>query len=66
MATILVVGEQASGHLKKATLSALAAAQQLSQKTGGQVAGLVIGAGAGQAAEDLSAYGIPVQVVEGA
>jgi electron transfer flavoprotein alpha subunit len=66
MATILVVGEQASGHLKKATLSALSAAQQVAQKTGGQVAGLVVGAGAGQAAEELSAYGIPVQVVEGA
>src|SRR5213595_2632633 len=66
MATILVVGEQASGHLKKATLSALAAAQQLAQKTGGQLAGLVVGASAGQAAEELSAYGIPVHVVEGA
>ena len=66
MATILVVGEQASGHLKKATLSALAAAQQLAQKTGGQLAGLVIGASAGQAAQELSAYGIPVHVVEGA
>ena len=66
MAAILVVGEQASGHLKKATLSALAAAQQLAQKTGGQLAGLVVGASAGQAAEELSAYGIPVHVVEGA
>ena len=66
MAAILVVGEQASGHLKKATLSALAAAQQLAQKTGGQLAGLVIGASAGQAAQELSAYGIPVHVVEGA
>ena len=32
MATILLVAEQAHGHLKKATLSALAAAQQLAQK----------------------------------
>src|SRR5262249_19055680 len=65
MATILVVGEQAGGHLKKATLSALSAAQQVAQKTGGQLAGLVVGAGAGQAAEELSTYGIPVHVVEG-
>jgi electron transfer flavoprotein alpha subunit len=66
MATILVVGEQANGHLKKATLSALAAAQQIAQKTGGQIAGVVVGAGAGQSAQELAAYGIPVHVVEGA
>jgi electron transfer flavoprotein alpha subunit len=65
MATILVVGEQAGGHLKKATLSALAAAQQVAQIAGGQIAGLVVGAGAGKAAEELSAYGIAVHVVEG-
>ena len=32
MPPILVLGEQASGHLKKATLSALAAAQQLARR----------------------------------
>src|SRR5690349_13186723 len=66
MATILVVGEQAGGHLKKATLAALSAAQQLAAKTGGQIAGLVIGGGAGQSAQELAGYGIPVHVVEGA
>jgi electron transfer flavoprotein alpha subunit len=65
MATILVVGEQAGGHLKKASLSALTAAQQLAQKTGGQIAGALIGAGAGQAAQELASYGVPVHVVEG-
>jgi len=66
MGTILVVGEQANGHLKKATLSALTAAQQVAQNTGGKIAGVVIGAGAGQAAQELAGYGIPVHVVEGA
>ena len=66
MATILVVAEQANGHLKKATLSALTAAQQVAKNTGANIAGVVIGAGAGQAAQDLAAYGIPVHVVEGA
>ena len=66
MATILVVGEQAGGHLKKATLAALSAAQQLAAKTGGQIAGLVIGGGAGQSAQELASYGIAVHVVEGA
>jgi len=64
MATILVVAEQAGGHLKKASLSALTAAQQLAHKTGGQIAGALIGAGAGQAAQELASYGVPVHVVE--
>jgi electron transfer flavoprotein alpha subunit len=66
MATILVVAEQAGGHLKKASLSALSAAQQLAQKNGGQVAALLVGAGAGQSAPGLASYGVPVHVVEGA
>ena len=66
MATILLIGEQAHGHLKKATLSALSAAQQLAQKNGGQVQGLLIGAGAAQAAQELSGYLGTVHAVEGA
>ncbi|HWE23347.1 MAG TPA: electron transfer flavoprotein subunit alpha/FixB family protein [Myxococcales bacterium] len=65
MATILLVAEQAAGHLKKASLSALAAAQQLAQKNGGQVAAVLVGAGAGQSAQELASYGVSVQVVEG-
>jgi electron transfer flavoprotein alpha subunit len=65
MATILVVAEQAGGHLKKASLSALSAAQQLAQKNGGQVAAVLIGAGVGQSAQELAGYGVPVNVVEG-
>jgi electron transfer flavoprotein alpha subunit len=66
MATILLIAEQAHGHLKKATLSALAAAHQLAQKNGGQIQGAVIGAGAGQAAQELAAYVSTVHAVEGA
>jgi len=66
MATILLIGEQAHGHLKKATLSALSAARQLAQKNGGQVQGLLIGAGAAQAAQELSGYLGTVHAVEGA
>jgi electron transfer flavoprotein alpha subunit len=65
MATILLIGEQAHGHLKKATLSALSAAQQLAQRNGGQVQGLLIGAGAAQAAQELSGYVGTVHAVEG-
>ncbi len=64
MATILLVAEQSHGHLKKATLNALAAAQQLAKASGGQVQGMVVGAGAQQSAQELAAYGIPVHAVE--
>jgi electron transfer flavoprotein alpha subunit len=66
MATILLIAEQAHGHLKKATLSALAAAQQLAQKNGGQIQAVLIGAGAGQAAQELAAFVPTVHTVEGA
>ena len=65
MATILLVAEQAQGHLKKATLSALTAAQQLAQKNGGQIQGLLIGPGAAQSAQDLAGYVPAVLTVEG-
>jgi electron transfer flavoprotein alpha subunit len=66
MATILVIAEQAHGHLKKATLSAVAAAQQLAQKNGGTLQGVAIGPGSQQAAQELAAYVGTVYAVEGA
>ena len=65
MATILLIAEQAHGHLKKAMLSALTAAQQLAQKGGGQIQAVVIGAGAAQSAQELAAYVPTVHAVEG-
>src|SRR6202171_6395898 len=65
MATILLIGEQAEGKLKKATLHALAAAQQLAQKNGGQGRAGLIGKGAAAAAQELAAYTGNVQSVEG-
>ena len=62
MATILLVGEQAHGQLKKATLNALAAAQQLAQKNGGQIHAVAVGGGA----QDLAGYVGTVYAVEGA
>jgi electron transfer flavoprotein alpha subunit len=66
MATILLIAEQAHGHLKKATLNALSAAQQLAQKNGGQVHAVLVGQGVSAAAEELAAYGVPVHAVDGA
>ena len=62
MATILLVAEQAHGHLKKATLNALTAAQQLAQKNGGQIQAVVVG-GAG---EELAQFVQNVHFVQNA
>ena len=57
MATILVIGEQANGHLKKATLNALTAAQQLAAKNGGQIQGVLVGGpDAAGSAQEFAAY----------
>jgi electron transfer flavoprotein alpha subunit len=61
MATILVVGEQAHGQLKKATLNALTAAQQLAAKNGGQIQAVVVGG----SAQELAGYVPTVHAVEG-
>ncbi|MFL5291320.1 MAG: electron transfer flavoprotein subunit alpha/FixB family protein [Myxococcales bacterium] len=66
MAAILVVGEQAHGHLKKATLSALTAAQQMAQKSGAQIQAVLVGSGIGPSAQELASYGFPVHAVDAA
>jgi electron transfer flavoprotein alpha subunit len=67
MATILVIGEQAHGHLKKATLNALTAAQELAEKNGAQIQAVIIGgADAATAAQALAAHVPVVQLVQGA
>jgi len=66
MAAILVVGEQAHGHLKKATLSALTAAQEIAQKTGAQIQGVLVGSGIGPSAQEFASYGVPVHAVDAA
>jgi electron transfer flavoprotein alpha subunit len=66
MAAILVVGEQAHGHLKKATLAALSAAQQIGQKTGAQIQGVLVGSGIGTSAQEFASYGITVHAVDAA
>jgi electron transfer flavoprotein alpha subunit len=66
MATILLIAEQGHGHLKKSTLNALTAAQQLAEKSGGQVQALVVGQGVSTAAQELAAHGVPVHAVDSA
>jgi electron transfer flavoprotein alpha subunit len=64
MAAILLIAEQAHGQLKKATLNALSAAQQLAEKSGGKVQALLVGNGVSPAAQELAAYGVPVHAVD--
>ena len=66
MATILVIAEQAKGQLKKATFHALGAAQQIAQRTSGQIHAVVIGEGIGEAAKAAAAAGATVHAVDGA
>src|SRR5689334_1667744 len=60
---VLVVAEQVSGTVKKATLHALGAGKELARRVGGKVAILALGKGAGAAAQELAAYG-DVRVAE--
>lgn len=57
MGNILVVAEQHKGKLRKATLNALGAAQQVKGRVGGELHVLVIGEGIGEAAKELAGYG---------
>jgi len=57
MSNVLVVAEQVHGHVKKATLNALGAGQQLAARSGGKLHVLVLGKGVAALAEELKAYG---------
>jgi electron transfer flavoprotein alpha subunit len=56
MANVLIVAEQQSGAVKKATLNALGAGRALAGRTGGKLHVLALGPGAAAAAEQLKAY----------
>ncbi|WP_242344486.1 electron transfer flavoprotein subunit alpha/FixB family protein [Anaeromyxobacter terrae] len=64
MSNVLVIAEQSRGTLRKATLSALTAAREVARRTGGGVSALVLGSGAGAAAEELAAHGVPVRLAD--
>jgi len=64
MNNVLVLAEQSHGKLKKATLSAMGAAQQLARRTGGQLVGLVLGKGVQAAADEMASYGFAVRLAD--
>jgi electron transfer flavoprotein alpha subunit len=57
MSNVLIVAEQAAGTLRKATLHAVAAGQDLARRTKGKLVLLVLGQGVGPLAEQLKAHG---------
>jgi electron transfer flavoprotein alpha subunit len=66
MSNVLIVAEQSGGHLKKASLHAIAAGQALAGRTGGQVHVAVLGKGIGGIATELAGYGVTVHAADGA
>jgi electron transfer flavoprotein alpha subunit len=63
---VLIVAEQSGGTLRKATLNALAAGQELARRTGGKVHAIVLGQGIGAIATELAAYGVAVHAADDA
>ncbi len=57
MSNVLVLAEQLEGKLKKSSLHALAAGQQIAARSGGKVIALVLGKGVGDAAAELAVHG---------
>jgi electron transfer flavoprotein alpha subunit len=66
MPNVLIFCEQSTGGLKKASLPAITAGQQLAKAVGGELHLLVVGDGAAKAAEAAKGFGArTVHVVEG-
>src|SRR5512143_1389161 len=66
MSNVLIVAEQAQGHLRKATLHALAAGREIAKRTGGKVHLALLGKGVAALGEELAAYGADVHVADAA
>src|SRR5512146_1109365 len=57
MANVLIVAEQVSGTLRKATLHAIGAGQDLARRAGGKLQILVLGQGVSGVADQLKVHG---------
>ena len=64
MSNVLIVAEQVGGVLRKATLHALGAGQELARRTGGELHVLVLGHGVAGLAQELAAYGAAVHAAD--
>jgi electron transfer flavoprotein alpha subunit len=61
---VLIIAEQSGGHLKKATLHAVAAGQAIAGRTGGKVHVALLGKGVGAVAAEIAAHGVTVHAAE--
>ena len=66
MGNVLIIAEQSGGHLKKATLHAVAAGQAIAARTGGSVHVALLGSGVSALATELAGHGVTVHVADGA
>jgi electron transfer flavoprotein alpha subunit len=66
MSNVLIVAEQSGGHLRKATLHAIAAGQALAGRTGGTVHVALLGKGVGGIAAEIAAHGVTVHAADAA
>src|SRR5262245_12322021 len=64
--TVLVVGERKDGGLRKTALEALSAGRQVAEKTGAELAAMVVGSGLDAAAAELAAHGAVAYAVDDA
>jgi electron transfer flavoprotein alpha subunit len=63
---ILIVGEAQDGALRKTSLEVLTAGRGLAEKTGGELAGVLVGAGLDAAAGSWAAHGVDVKQIDDA
>jgi electron transfer flavoprotein alpha subunit len=66
MANVLIIAEQFDGHVRKSTLHALSAGQEVAKRTGGQLRIALVGSGVAAPSQELAAYGEVVEVVDAA
>jgi electron transfer flavoprotein alpha subunit len=63
---VLIIAEQSGGHLKKATLHAIAAGQVIAGRTGGKVHVAVLGKDVGAVATEVASHGVTVHAADSA
>jgi electron transfer flavoprotein alpha subunit len=64
MSNVLIIAEAFNGQVRRASLHALGAGQQLVQRTGGALHVILLGKGIGEAARSLAAYGATVHAAD--
>jgi electron transfer flavoprotein alpha subunit len=64
MSNVLIIAEAFKGQVRRASLHALGAGQQLAKRTGGALHVVLLGKGIGEAAKSLATYGATVHAAD--